>query len=162
MKLVSGGDPISTGGALYYPRKCEDCGYFWSDRQPLTVLRRVVAMPVRGVPWKPGEKLAPAPEAEEGGKPPLPFAGEDGEISPPAPEEAPANSEEAAGEVIVRVGEGFDPQKVSPGDVILFLDGKKERRLTVVSVAKKSVLGDVDGKPDRRIPKAKLLGRVEG
>ncbi len=60
-KIVKGGEPISSGGSTFYPRKCEKCGYFWSERKPLPEKPPAAALPpVRGVPPAGGEELPPA------------------------------------------------------------------------------------------------------
>ena len=85
-------------------------------------------------------------------------------VDPPPADELPEPNFDAQEAPPARVIRGlFDSANISVGDVILFKNkrtGGEEKRLTVVSVAPKSVLGDVEGKPDQRVKFTEITGYV--
>ncbi len=140
-KIENVGSPLASGGKTWYGKKCQECGYFWSDNEA------------------PKPKLiAPAPAAELQGVPDQnESTGESGRQDA-AP---PAGNAQAPVEKILAAADGFDESKLEVGDVVIFADKEgQQKRLTIVSTALKTVLGDVDGKPDQRIRRDAILGVV--
>jgi hypothetical protein len=75
-RLESAGAPISAAGKLWYPRRCQKCGYFWSATEPLTLplpTPHAAPVPVTGVPGATAvagvpPAAAPAAPAKANGK----------------------------------------------------------------------------------------------
>jgi len=151
MNVVKAGAAIGTGGATFYPRRCEKCGYFWSDRKPPVEVRVVGPAPVvivKGVPpVAPAPVAPPAPESEPINALPL--------VSEPEP--APDFDAPDAGEEVEKV----PAEEIAVGDVIKIVYNRKTRVGPVAGISKKTFVMDVDGVPDVRVRKSALLGRIK-
>lgn len=131
--LVSGGNPISTGGSTFFPRRCNGCGFFWSTPKPLTVGPKPAQVARRDVPVEtPAAEPPPAETSEE----------------PPAP---PAETERI---------EEVPTDDIELGDVVVFMRAGAEVRGPVVKINAKSYWVDLDGVPDKNVRKDRVLGRV--
>jgi len=145
-------DPIRTGGASFWPRQCKACGYVWSEPKPLgsTLLRKVEPLQVI-VP----DTVATADLPPVKGVDPTPLVGADTVEAGTAE----ADAAEAADCLVV---EPCDPDDLQVGDVIEY-ERKGERLRAPVASNRRgaaSLQVDVPRKPDRRIKKRDVRGRV--
>jgi hypothetical protein len=147
-------DPIRTGGQSLWARKCKKCGYVWSEPRPLPSQAAALKVsPLRVI--KPVKGVDPAPPVKGVEEPPAPVVvvpvGE-----PPVGDEPPAGDD--GGTV-----EPCDPDSLQVGELIEYADRKGNLKRASVASQKpgaKSLQVDVPRKPDRRIQKANVKGRV--
>ena len=86
----------------------------------------------------------------------------------PAPVSAPATPATPApapvtepGGQLVKVGEGFELAQLAPGDELLVEYKGEPRRISVNDVTEKTVVAEIDGKPDIRVKHKQIVGRFE-
>lgn len=78
--------------------------------------------------------------------------------SPPADDVPDADDTEPDAEDPLEAA--FDPETLGQGDVIRFVYRGEEVSGPVVSITDRTVVVDVDGNPDIRVPKSRILGRA--
>jgi len=80
----------------------------------------------------------------------------------PAKPATPASAPVAEpGGQLVKVGEGFELDELAPGDELLVEYKGEPRRISVNDVTEKTVVAEIDGKPDIRIKHKQIVGRFE-
>lgn len=133
------GQPIRESGKWLFPKRCQKCSFLWTD-----AVRPVAAEPA-------------IESADESGK----QASASAQGAPAENAAAPAGGSQPPVEKILTAADGFDESELKVGDMVIFADRDgQQKRLAIVSTAKKTVLGDVDGKPDQRIRRDEILGVV--
>jgi len=79
-------------------------------------------------------------------------------VKPATPASAPVAE---PGGQLVKVGEGFELDELAPGDELLVEYKGEPRRISVNDVTEKTVVAEIDGKPDIRIKHKQIVGRFE-